>query len=152
MTFRWMKPMGAALIAGGILFAQTAMTKPDRRAEFRQHIFNRIATHLNLTDAQKEQAKAILKDAHQSAMALAPQMKQSHEALAEAVKSGKPDTEIARLASEQGALVGRMIAIRTQAMAKIYQTLTPEQRTKAEEMLKEFRSRFQQHFHSAPQS
>ena len=72
-------------------------------------------------------------------MKFAPQMKQNRQALAEATKAGN-NADIERLANEQGSLMGKMIAVRTEAFAKIYHTLTPEQRAKADQ----FRSRMHQ--------
>jgi Spy/CpxP family protein refolding chaperone len=85
---------------------------------------------LNLTDAQKQQARAIFKEARQSSQAVQQQLKQSREALAAAVKAGAPDAEIDRLTSSMSPLLAQSMAIHTKAFAKFYATLTPEQKTK----------------------
>jgi Spy/CpxP family protein refolding chaperone len=41
---------------------------------------------------------------------------------------------IERLSAKQGQLRGQLTAARTEAMAKFYQTLTPEQKTKADQL------------------
>ena len=143
MNSKVIKSIGAGVLAAGLAFAYAETAPPQHRAANRQEWsarrFDRMSTQLNLTDAQKTQAKAILKEAHESAMKFAPQMKQNRQALAEATKAGN-NADIERLANEQGSLMGKMIAVRTEAFAKIYHTLTPEQRAKADQ----FRSRMHQ--------
>jgi Spy/CpxP family protein refolding chaperone len=98
---------------------------------------------LNLTDAQKQQAKAIFQQSRQSAQPIAQQLKQNRESLAAAVKAD--DTaQIQALANSQGTLRGQMVAIRAGAMAKFYSILTPDQRTKADQMHQKLQQRFQQ--------
>ena len=143
MKSKWLKFTGAAILAAGMAFvyAETP-SQPQHRAanrqEWAQRRFDRMSAYLNLTDAQKTQAQGILKEAHESAKQFAPQLKQNRQALAEAVKAGKR-ADIERLSSERGQLMGKMTAIHSEAFAKIYQTLTPEQRVKADQMQ-------QQHF------
>ena len=107
-----------------------------------QRGFERMATNLNLTEAQKTEAKAILKQSHEAARQFAPQLKQNREALAAAVKANNA-AEIERLSAERGNLMGKMTALHSEAFAKIYQGLTPEQRTKADQMKEHFRGMHQ---------
>jgi Spy/CpxP family protein refolding chaperone len=148
MNSQWIKTIGAAVLAAGLTFAyaETAAPKADHRPanrqEWMQRRFDRMATQLNLTDAQKTQAQAIFKESHESAKQLAPQLKQNHESLAQAVKANNT-ADIERFAAEQGRLMGKMVAIHSEAFAKIYQTLTPEQRVKADQMKEHFRGMHQ---------
>jgi Spy/CpxP family protein refolding chaperone len=142
---KWMKPIGTAVVVAGLTFAyaETPSTpappsphdghRSANRQEWMQQRFDRMSAYLNLTDAQKTQAQAILKESHESAKQFAPQLKQNRQALAEAVKANKT-ADIERLAGVQGRLMGKMMAIRGEAFARIYQTLTPEQRAKADQM------------------
>ena len=107
-----------------------------------QRGFERMATNLNLTEAQKTEAKAILKQSHEAARQFAPQLKQNREALAAAIKANNA-AEIERLSAERGNLMGKMTALHSEAFAKIYQGLTPEQRTKADQMKEHFRGMHQ---------
>ena len=68
------------------------------------------------------------------------QLKQNHEALAAAVKANNT-AQIESLASQQGALRGQLIAARSEAMAKFYGNLTPEQRNKAERIRERIKQR-----------
>jgi Spy/CpxP family protein refolding chaperone len=106
----------------------------------------RMAEYLNLTDAQKEQAKAAFQQAHQEAQPVRTQLQQNRLALADAVKAGKSEAEIQGLANTTGTLVGQLVAIRTGAFAKVYATLTPEQRQKADQWRGQMKGRFQQRF------
>src|SRR5712692_4530005 len=127
-------------LASGMLFAQTpAPSNPSQPpAQHRQwnrgQMFDRFATKLNLTDDQKTQAKSILQSSRESSQSIAQQLRQSRQALRSAVKAGKSDAEIDQLSANLGQLTGQMTAIRTKAFAKVYALLTPEQRTKAEQM------------------
>lgn len=143
MKSKWFKFTGAAILAAGIalVYAETP-SQPQHHAtnrqEWAQRRFDRMSSHLNLTDAQKTQAQGFLQQARESAKQFAPQLKQNRQALAEAVKAGTT-SEIERLSNVQGQLMGKMIAVHSEAFAKIYQTLTPEQRAKADQMHQQHR-------------
>ena len=84
---------------------------------------------LNLTPAQQAQEKAIFQDARQSAQPLRQQLRQTRQALRAAVESNNT-AQIQQLASSRGSELGQLMAIRSTAMAKVYQTLTPDQQQK----------------------
>jgi Spy/CpxP family protein refolding chaperone len=147
MRLSLMKYAAVAALATGMVFAQapTNNSQPaapsaqqGRHGFMRRHV-DRIAQMLNLTDAQKQQARAIFQQARQSAQPVRQQLKQSREVLTAAAKANKDDAEIQKLAAEQGRLLGQMVAIRTEASAKFYHLLTPEQRVKADQMHQQFR-------------
>ena len=135
------KGAAVATLAAGIIFAQ-APTHQGRRAFVRRHL-QRIAQALNLTDSQKQQARAIFQQARQSAQPVRQELRQNREALRAAAKAGSIDADIQKLAANQGQLRGQLIAIRTEAAAQFYRTLTPEQRAKADQMRQQFRQRIQ---------
>ena len=151
MTSKWIKPIGATVLAAGMALAyaetpsNTAPAAPPHqhsaqsRQQWEQKRFDRMSAYLNLTDAQKAQAQTILKSAHQNAMQFGTQLKQNRQALAAAIKADNK-ADIERLSAEQGRLMGKTMAIRTEAFAQIYQTLTPDQRAKADQMHSHFNS------------
>jgi Spy/CpxP family protein refolding chaperone len=98
---------------------------------------------LNLTAAQKQQSKTIFDDARQKAAPIRQEMRQNREALHAAVKANNA-SDIERLSSHQGELQGKALAIRSEAMAKFYAILSPEQRTKADEMQSRMRQRMEE--------
>jgi len=95
--------------------------------------FERLATRLNLTEAQKGQAKSIMQSSREAAKPVAQELRQDRMALREAVKAG--DTQqIDRISAKVGTLTGQVTAIRTKAFAKVYAMLTPDQKAQADQM------------------
>lgn len=140
-----------ATFAAGTTFAQTptpeskpgaANTQPGGRGVMREHWdLDRMSQALGLTDSQKQQAQTIFQNARQAAEPIRQELKQNREKVTAAAKLSNNDTEIQKLAAEQGRLLGKLIAIHIEASAKFYQLLTPEQRVKADEMRERFRQR-----------
>jgi Spy/CpxP family protein refolding chaperone len=144
MKQHWTKFALAAALASGLAVAQSPQpqereNRAGMRGPRRGHMLERLAKRLNLTEAQKEQAKAAFQAAQEQAKPLRQQLKQTHQELADAVKTGKTDVEIDQITARQGALMGQLAAVRSKAMAKVYATLTPEQRQKADELHNQFR-------------
>lgn len=139
-----------AALAAGMAVAQTPAPAPATppapgKAAMRPRgaIRHRMLQALNLTDAQKQQAKAIFQQTKQNIQPIAQQAKQNREALAAAVKAN--DTaQIQQLSAQQGNLQGQLVAMRSESMAKFYATLTPEQRAKADQIQQRVRQRMQQ--------
>jgi len=128
-----------AVFAAGMALAQAPATgtRPaPQRVPFAHPVFGheQMMQALNLTAAQKQQSKTIFDDAKQKAEPIRQEMRQNREALHAAVKANNI-SQIERLSSHQGELQGKALAIRSEAMAKFYAILTPEQRTKADQML-----------------
>ena len=159
MKSKWFRFAGASILAAGMAFvyAETpTQSQPQahhnraNRQEWAQKRFDRMASALNLTDAQKTQAQAFFKEAHESSKALMPQLKANREAMAAAVKANNT-AEIERLSAEKGKLTGKMSAIHSEAFAKMYQTLTPDQKAKADEMHSQMRNRMHNGNHNRSQ-
>lgn len=137
-----LKLAAAAVLAAGMIFAQgtsTPVQPGTNGAQAGQHGHARprmrqLWQSLNLTDTQKQQAKAIFQQAHQTAQPIRQQLQQNRQALRDAVKTSKGNEAIQQLATEQGSLHGQLVAIRTQAWAQFYSLLTPEQRTQADQL------------------
>jgi Spy/CpxP family protein refolding chaperone len=129
-----------AALAAGMAFAQPAV--PARGAG-RQMARHRMMKALDLTDAQKQQAKQIFQQAREAAQPVAKQLKDNRDALQTAIQANDT-SQIQTLSAQQGALQGQLAAIRSGAMAKFYGTLTPEQRAKAQEIRSKVRERMAQ--------
>lgn len=136
------------VLASGMLFAQTpapsnpAQTPTQHRQWNRSQMFDRMAAKLNLTDDQKQQAKSILQAARGSSRPVVQQLRQTRQALRDAIRARKPDADIDQISGNAGSLVGQMTAIRAKAFAKVYALLTPEQRTTADQMRDSVRGMF----------
>lgn len=133
MKHRFLSLAAAAALAAGSLWAQPPADNPSApptpraraRGLFRARPLARIARALNLTDPQIEQARAIFQQARQAAQPARQQLQQNRQALREAIAGGG---DVQTLATQQGVLLGQLVAIRSQAWAQLYGLLTPEQR------------------------
>jgi Spy/CpxP family protein refolding chaperone len=103
-----------------------------------------LSTALDLTDAQKAQAKTIFEAARTQSQPLADQLKQGHQAMAAAVKANDA-AQIQSLSASQGTLMGQLAAIHGKAMAQFYQILTPDQKAKADTLHSQMMERWQEH-------
>ena len=139
------------ILAPGITLAQTSSgdlhpgagnTQEERPGFMRGHMdLDRVAVALNLTDSQKEQAQTIFQHARESAQPIRQELKEKREKLFAAAKATNSEADIQKLAEEQGRLLGKLLAIRTEASAKFYRMLTPEQRVKYDQMHEQFRQK-----------
>jgi protein CpxP len=125
-----------AAMAAGMALAQTpaAPAQPRAGRMMAQHAMrSKIFQSLDLTDAQKQQTKALMQQARQNARPLMTQLRANRQALAAAVKANDV-AQIHSLAAQQGHLQGELLGVRSEARAKIYALLTPEQKVKADEL------------------
>ncbi len=145
------KIAGASALAAGMLFAQsvTNQTTPPangtqaQHRHFRARMGQRMAKYLNLTPDQQANAKQVFAEARQESQPIRQQLRQTRQQMQAAVKAG--DTaQINSLATAEGPLMAKLAAIRSTAFSKIYATLTPDQKAKADNMHAAFRKHFQQ--------
>lgn len=136
-----------AAMAAGTAVAQTpaapAQPRPGKMWAKQGAVRGRMLRQLDLTDAQKQQARTIFQQAKQNAEPLVKQLRENREALTAAVKAN--DTaKIHSLSAQQGHLQGQLLGIRNDAQAKFYAGLTPEQKAKADEMRSKVRERMKE--------
>jgi Spy/CpxP family protein refolding chaperone len=136
-----------ALTTGAFAAAdQVGERKAGRRgAGFaaRGHFMDRIATQLQLTEAQKQYAQTLFRENREAAKPVMQQLRQGREAMAAAVKADN-EAEITRLAGEQAQLMAQVRALHAKGLAKFYAQLTAEQKAKADEMFNRLQNRFGQ--------
>lgn len=135
-------------LAAGMAAAQTPApgTPPAaERVPFRHPVFGhqQMMQALNLTADQQQQVNTIFSDARQKAQPIRQEIRQNQEALYAAVK-GNNTSEIERLSSQQGKLRGAALAVRSEALAKFYAILTPEQRTKWDQIHQQMQQRMEE--------
>lgn len=128
--------VGLGALASGLIFAQNTPATAARRG----HYVQRIASYLNLTPDQQAQAKQIMAATRQQSAPLRQQLKQNHEALAAAIKAGN-DAQIDQITKDEAPVRAQLAAIHAHAFEKIYATLTPDQKAKADTMRQTFKSR-----------
>lgn len=152
MRYSFSKYATAFTFAAGIILAQSPASSSQAGAVSTQEgrlgpympgnlDWGHIAQALNLTDAQKQQAQTIFQQAQLSAQPIRQELKQNREKLSAAAKMGNSEGDIQKLATEQGRLLGKLIAIHTEASSKFYQMLTPEQRVKDDQLHQQLREK-----------
>jgi len=120
----------AAVMALAQTTTTTAAPAASQSAGLRAKVRRQLIKTLDLTDAQKLQAKTILQAARQQAQPLAQQVRQDRQSLSAAVQAGD-SAGIQHLAQEVGNLQGQVLAIRSQGRAQFFALLTPDQKAKA---------------------
>jgi Spy/CpxP family protein refolding chaperone len=108
------------------LFAQAQLSHRHGQGE---HRFQHTMAALNLTDAQKAQAKAAFQEARQSSQPIRRQLMETRKSLQAAVEAGNQE-QIQQLSATEGNEIGQLTALRSAAFAKVVQTLTPDQKAK----------------------
>lgn len=135
----------AALGAASLFAAETAADGGVHRHGHRGAF---LSSYLNLTPAQQTQAKSIFEDARQQASPVRQQLKQTRASLRAAIQANHT-AEIQQLATTEGGQVGQLAAIHGAAMAKVYQTLTPDQQQKLQSLREARQSRHAARHHQA---
>ena len=138
-----------ALIVGATIFvaARSEAVKAHFQMAGHQHpgggpgfgpeMVDHIARELNLTDAQKSQVKSFFDAAQATFGPLHQKMEDVDKQLQAATANGQFDeTQVRTLASQKGQLMAEAIVEHERMKSKVYAILTPEQRAKADEMLK----------------
>jgi len=148
MKSHLLKLAAIGALAAGMAFAQTPVTTTGRlglgkvAARPGAALRLRVLQALNLTDAQKAQFKTIRQQTKQSLQPVRDQLTANRQAMAAAVKANDA-TQIQQLATTQGSLQGQVLAIRMQAQAKMYNSLTPDQRAKLDQIRQKIQERRQ---------
>lgn len=114
-------------MAAAMAIAQTAPAAPVRA---RMHARHAMMQSLDLSAAQKQQAKTIFQNTRQQVQPIAQQLRQDRQAMRAAEQAG--DTaQINQLSTAMGTLEGQMIAARSAGRSQFLALLTPDQKAKA---------------------
>jgi Spy/CpxP family protein refolding chaperone len=134
--------VAACAATTGLALAQAASgtTQPQN---WRGRAYLWLTNQLDLTEAQKSQAKETYRGAWQNAKPVMEQLRQNRKAMSEAIKANDM-AKIRQLAATQGDLTGQVTALRAESQAQFYQVLTPDQRAKMATIEQNMRTRFQQ--------
>jgi Spy/CpxP family protein refolding chaperone len=118
---------------------------------FGGHMLRFFANHLDLTDAQQSQIKDILAKERPTIQPLTDQLRQSHHELRQIAESGNFDeAKVRSLAAQQSQTLTELIVQKTRIESELFQVLTPEQKTKAQELMNRHEQRFMKHMHGEP--
>ena len=126
------------IVAATVLaLAQGHMGQGEKRRGGPGDMFEHISRELNLTDAQKEQAKAIFESQKAVGEERHAKLEEIHKQLEAATANGQFDeTAVRNLANQQAQLMADEMVDHMRVHAKLYNLLTAEQKTKADEMMK----------------
>lgn len=150
--------LAIAIAATGAIFVfgQTeGQEKPHRRGFSHRGNFHhrgmmmgrRMFRQLDLTDAQKEQIRTIRKTSRDSTKALRDSLRDTHKQLADLGTDGTFDqAAVESLAGQQADLQKQLIIERQKVKSQIFAVLTPEQKTKFNEMKANFADRMKKRF------
>ena|SRR5581483_895135 len=153
MTARHMKILAATL---AILVAGAAVALSQNAAGhmrhhggpfgFEHHIIGFLTEKLDLTDAQQAQVKDILAKEKPSLQPLMAQVDQSRAQIMREATSGSFDeAKVRAIASQQSQAETELSVAHARIASQIFNLLTPEQKTKALEMLQKHEARMQDH-------
>ncbi|HEY2497567.1 MAG TPA: Spy/CpxP family protein refolding chaperone [Candidatus Angelobacter sp.] len=122
-----------AFLALTSAFVMAQQKNPPDQAAMAQHHINFLTKQLSLTPQQQQQATTIFSEASNNAKATHDQMKAAHDTLQAAIQKND-SAGIEAAANNIGNLTSQMIAAHSKAQAAFYQTLTPEQQTKMNDL------------------
>jgi len=129
----------AALVIGATVFALAQ--HPGMGEKMRGHgpgdMVEHISRELNLTDAQKDQVKALFEAQHATEEERHTKLEDLRKQIDAATANGQFDENAVRnLANQQSQLMADEMVDHLRLHSKIYGLLTAEQRTKADQMMK----------------
>ena len=108
-----------------------------------ERIVERVSDRLDLNDAQKAQVNSIIAAERPRVEALFAQLGEGHRQMRAATANGQFNEEqVQQLAAQQAQTLTELFVAKERVKANVYQVLTPEQRTKADQMLDRMESRF----------
>jgi protein CpxP len=130
----------AALVIGATIFAlaQGHQGMGERkRGDGPEDMIEHISRELNLTDAQKEQFKAIFEAQKATGEERHAKLDDIRKQIEAATANGQFDeAQVRNLANQQAQLMSDEIVDHARLHAKLYSLLTAEQRTRADQMMK----------------
>jgi len=94
-----------------------------------------LTRRLDLSDAQQQQVKSLMEAQKPVVQPLFQQLMAQQQQMIAATKSGQFDqAKVQAIANQQAQIIANLIVVREQTHSKVYSLLTPEQRTKFDEM------------------
>lgn len=128
----------AMLLIAALGFAQAAKRGGHEHGMFGE----RMAQQLGLSDAQQQQIKSILQAEKPKMQPLMQELRQERQQMNSLTESGNFDEGAVRAAASKQAQTETDLAVeRARVKAQIFAVLTPDQRTKAQEMEKSLAGR-----------
>lgn len=130
-------------VAAGLAVSALAQGRgrfgPDGR------MLRHMTRKLNLTEAQQSQIKGILQTERGKIQPLTQQLRQNQKAEDAAVNGTFDEAQARTFAGKQTQIMADLIVEKQRMKSEIYAVLTPDQRTKALQLMQEREQRWQQH-------
>lgn len=105
----------------------------------------RMFRHLDLTDDQKAQMKAIKQANRENSKSLRQQMRANRQQIQQLSENGAFDeAAVTALAAQQGQLHAQMIVVKQKVKSQMYNVLTAEQKNKLAEVKAQFKQKRQE--------
>jgi len=133
--------VGVGALASVGLFA--SVSPAQKPAGHQDRFISEIETVLAMTPAQKDQAQTAIREARETARPVRQELMTTNKALQSAIHSDNT-AQIQELSKTEGQEIGQLLNIRSSAVAKVYNTLTPQQKTRADALHRVLMQGFQQ--------
>ena len=104
---------------------------------------------LDLTDAQREQVKAVMHKEHSTMKPLMTQLHAMQQQLKQYSEGTYDEAKVQALVAQQSQTLVQMKVQETRIHSEIYQLLTPDQQAKLKEIEANREAHMQQHMHGA---
>jgi len=126
---------------------------PWHRGDFLNRRIAHLTRALDLNDAQQQQVKSLVEAQRPALKGLMQQMASQRAQMMAATQNGQFDAaKVQAIANQQGQTMANLIVVRQELQSKIYTLLTPEQRTKFDQMQQRRLEHMQKWLGSGPQS
>jgi protein CpxP len=138
IRFRFLLAALAVMLGAAIAKSQTADAPPPppmHGHEFGMegHMMGFFAKYLDLSDAQREQMKAVLQKERPTLKPLMQQLRQAHEQLKPYEEGAYDEVKVRALAAQQTQTVAELTVQETRIHSELFQLLTPDQQAKMKE-------------------
>lgn len=142
----WMKWTAVAVVACGLAgtmlvhkanAAAPVLAQLGGDSPRHGRILEKLAS-LGITDEQRDQIKAILRDARPKAEPLVKQFVAERRAMRTLIHNGASEAEIRAQATKVASVATDLAVLRAQVAPKVKAVLTPEQQKKMQDMIGEF--------------
>jgi periplasmic protein CpxP/Spy len=152
IRFRFLVAALAVMLGAAIAKSQTAdapAPPPMHGHEFgmQGHMMGFFAKYLDLSDAQREQMKAVMQKERPTLKPLMQQLRQAHEQLKPYEEGTYDEVKVRALAAQQTQTVAELTVQETRIHNELFQLLTPDQQAKMKEFEANREARMQQHMH-----
>jgi Spy/CpxP family protein refolding chaperone len=104
-----------------------------------------MTRELNLTEAQQTQIKTILQTQRAKIQPLVQQLHQNQQTQGAAMTGAFDETQARAFAGKQTQIMSDLIVERQRTQSEIYAALTPDQRSKAQQLMQQREQRRLQH-------